>query len=216
MHRIPETWTIAQLRNFEACNPHLPQWGSRSTCSDYGQFIDILYRDISAICIDLEKNANRLTNDSEDRLNYQICAELKRFGYGVTHDENHRGHADIVVTYTNFTWIGEGKKLSSVNNSYLKKGYDQLVHRYVTGGLGASEAGLITYIYAKDAEHVMRQWGQYLSDLATIDDDYSPHIELCHAPSNRHFYSTVKHPASGSTLKIKHLGISLFFAPPKK
>jgi hypothetical protein len=215
MFRIPDTWTVGQWRDFEKANPHLPQCAHRATCTTYSDFLTILYIEIDTIVNALVQDRNTLQNHSENALNADICRQLNRTGYSAHHDKNNGGHTDISVEYTRFTWIGEGKKVASVNNSHLTDGYNQLRDRYVPGTNGADQAGLLIYCYAPDAKHVVTKWSEHLKTSDDANPGYASDIAQC--PENPGFslWSSSKHPGSGSTIKIKHIALPLFWSQPK-
>jgi hypothetical protein len=209
--------TIAQLREIEKTNPQMPQFVHRLTCTSYQQFVDTLYVQIDTIVNSLVRDANVLQGDaySENALNADICRQLRCLGYDAHHDKNSRGHTDISVEYGRFSWIGEGKKVLSVNNTHLRNGYDQLVHRYVAGTVGAEHAGLLIYSYAPDAKHILQKWRDHLSDIDVANPGYAEKITSVTANEGFAFWSTNQHSSSGSALMIKHIVLSLHWAPPK-
>jgi len=217
MTRLYDSMTIGQLREFEKANPQMPQYAHRATCANYQEFIATLYGEIDTIVSSLVRDANILQGEtySENAINADICRQLRCFGYEAHFDKNSRGHSDISVEYARYSWIGEGKKVTSVDNTHLKSGYDQLIHRYVAGTAGADHAGLLIYCYAKDARHVLTQWGEHLRTRNEANDGYAEGIAPCAGNENFAFSSISKHVSSGSTLTIKHIILPLHWAPPK-
>lgn len=214
MLRIPESYTVAQWREMEKANPQLPQAAHRATCTNYSDFVTTLYVEIDTIVDGLERDANVLQASTENSLNADICRQLCRLGYTAVHDKNHRGHTDISVEFERYSWVGEGKKVASVNNSHLKDGYDQLVHRYVTGTSDADQAAVVVYCFAKDAAHVTAQWKAHLKACNSAVPGYAENIQPCQGNAFA-FWTESKHESSGRILKIKHIVLSLHWAPPK-
>lgn len=217
MTRLPDSMSIAQLRDFEKANPQMPQYAHRMTCTTYDQFVTTLYCEVDTIVAALVKDSNVLqgAHYSENALNADICRQLNGRGYQAHHDKNNRGHTDISVEYGRFLWIGEGKKVESVNNTHLLKGYDQLIHRYVSGVAGADQAGLLIYCYAPDSKHVVAKWREHLIDANGKNFGYAENITPCDDNEALAFWSNNNHISSGSVLKIKHIGLTLHWEPPK-
>ncbi|MFZ6640922.1 hypothetical protein ACO0LL_14335 [Undibacterium sp. TC4M20W] len=206
--------TVADLRRLEKANPQIPQTIHRWTAANYDQFVETLYTEIDTIVKDLEDDANLSQHYTENNYNSDICRQLKRLGYEAVHDKNQRGHADITVNFARYSWIGEGKKVQSVNNSHLIDGYGQLIDRYVTGKANANHAGLLVYILGKDAMHVMSSWRTHLTEKDLSDNGYAANIAPCSENPDHVFWSEcTRHTSSGSTLKIRHIGLSLHWNP---
>lgn len=214
---LPDSMTVAQLREFEDSNPQIPQYAHRLTCRTHQGFIDTLYVEVDSIISSLVQDANVLQGDghTENSLNADICRQLRRAGYEAHFDKNNRGHSDVTVEYGRFVWIGEGKKVQSVNNSHLKGGYDQLRDRYVPGTTGADHAGLLIYCYAPDSKHVLAKWREHLEGCDKADPGYAENLTAWPGNEGFAFSSTSKHTSSGATLNIKHLVASLYWSPPK-
>lgn len=211
---LPDSMTVATLRDIEKLNPQMPQYGHRLTCTSYQQFMDTLYVEIDTIVASLVDDANVMQDHSENALNADICRQLCRLGYDAHFDKNKRGHSDISVEYGRYRWIGEGKKVKSVNNTHLGDGYDQLVHRYVAGTPNANHAGLLIYSYAPDAKHVLTKWHDHLVGRNTKTPGYAESLSQCIINKGFAFSSLNQHVSSGSTLTIKHMVVSLHWAPP--
>lgn len=207
--------TVAQLRDIEKQNPQMPQYGHRVTCGSYQQFLDTLYGEIGVIVRSLVNDANVMQMHSENALNADICRQLCRLGYDAHHDKNNRGHTDILVEYGVYSWLGEGKKVTSANNTHLEDGYDQLVHRYVPGTPNADQAGLLIYSFAPDAKHVLNSWCDHLIAKDAANPGYADDIRYDIAGKGFEFWSASAHVSSGMKLTIKHLVVSLHWAPPK-
>jgi hypothetical protein len=215
MFRFPDTMSVADLRDIEKDNPQYPQYMHRMTSRSYADFTATLYREIYSIVNDIEHDANHMQEHGENALNADVCRQLRRCGYDAINDKNNRGHADITVEFANYTWIGEGKKVESANNTYLKKGYDQILDRYITGKASENQAALLVYIFAPDAKHVIGRWRQYLVEQDAKDPGYAQNIALCTVEPDHAFSSDAKHNSSGSTVTVRHIGFAMHWAPPK-
>lgn len=216
MLRLPDSMTVAQLRDLEEANPQEPQYIHRMTSRSYDEFVRTLYVELNAIVKDLEDEANHLQKHGENALNSDVCRQLRRLGYGAVHDKNNRGHADITVQYATYTWIGEGKRVESVNNGHLAGGYDQLLERYVTGKAEENQAAMLVYCFAPSAKHVMSKWREHLAECNKSKPGYAESIAPCTDQPEHSFWSQcLDHKSSGSTVTIKHVGFSLHWAPSK-
>jgi hypothetical protein len=209
--QLPDSMTVETLRLIEKANPTMPQYVHRMTARNYDEFMETLYVEIDSIVAALESDANVLQDYDENAFNADICRQLRCKGYNANHDKNSRGHADIAVEYGRYTWIGEGKKVDGVNNSHLRGGYNQLVHRYVTGSTGATQAGLLVYCLGKDAKRVITKWREHLGEKETISPGYAKNIS---ANADFTFWSESAHVSSGQDLKIKHICLNLHWSPP--
>lgn len=214
---LPDSMTVAQLREIEKTNPQMPQYAHRATCRSYSDFVDTLYVELDSIVASLVQDANLFQEKghTENAFNADICRQLRRAGYEAHFDKNNRGHSDVTVEYGRFVWIGEGKKVESVNNTHLRGGYDQLLHRYVPGTTGADQAGLLIYCFAPDAKRVLAKWSEHLEECNKTNHGYAENLSAWPGNEGFAFTCTSQHKASGSTLKIKHLIASLYWSPPK-
>ncbi|GAB3370321.1 hypothetical protein GCM10027317_06040 [Massilia agri] len=213
---LPDTMTVAQVRDIEKVNPQVPQWAHRLTARTYQDFLDTLYCEIDTIVAALVADANTLQGDghTENSINADIVRQLNRSGYTAHFDKNKRGHADVTVEYGRYEWIGEGKKVKSVDNTHLRGGYDQLRNRYASGTTNANQGGLLIYCYAPSAKHVLAQWSQHLEAQNKTSPGYGDGIVPCVGNEDFAFWSTTNHPSSGSKLTVKHIIASLHWDPP--
>ena len=212
---INDEMTVGELRRLEKDNPQIPQTMRRAKASSYEEFIDVLYVELDTIIRDLENDANLSQHFTENNFNADICRQLRRLTYDAVHDKNNRGHADITVNYGKYTWIGEGKKVDSVDNTHLTNGYDQLVHRYMVGKANANQGALLVYILGNKPKHVITSWRNHLITKNTSLNGYAANITSCSENPDHVFWSEhTDHASSGSLLKIKHIGLVLHWAPP--
>lgn len=214
--RISTEYTVAELKRQEDLNPQEPQWINRRLSKTYDEFLKVLYRDLDRLIADLEDDGNRLQNDTEDRLNSDICRNFRSMGYTATHDTNIRGHVDIVVRFAEFLWIGEGKKVTGVNNSYLAKGYRQLATRYLKGKPNANEAGLLVYVFGEDAARVMKAWRDKFTQKAQRFSTTQVNISQCPKFPEHAFYTAATHTGSGSEFRVRHFAVMIHWDPADK
>jgi hypothetical protein len=216
MFSVPDNMSVAMLRDIEKANPNFPQYAHRVTCRSYDQFLETLYKEIYTIVREMEQDANHMQERGENDLNADICRQLRRLGYDAINDKNSRGHADISVLYAGYTWIGEGKIVHSVDNSYLKKGYDQILERYITGKAGENQAALLIYVFAPSAKHVMAKWQEYLKTCDAAEPGYAENFSACLVqPDHVFFCERNAHTSSGSKITIRHIAFSLHWSPSK-
>ncbi|MCA1178612.1 MULTISPECIES: hypothetical protein [unclassified Pantoea] len=160
---------------------------------------------------ELQKNANvfKFDDTTEDAYTAYLLAHFNSdamFGLSYTHDGNSRGHADMTVQYSNFTWHGEAKKHSSYD--YLLDGYLQLTERYTTGDSNNQSGAIIIYVKNKDTLKVMNNWKKHLisNKGKTVIFSSSNGKQLI-------LDSTHKHSASGLKFKTIHFPVILYYKP---
>jgi hypothetical protein len=210
---IPRSFTAQQILDLEVENPQLPPTFRLLFCQSHDEFINILYSTIDVIIKELESDKNRIQGYSEDALNADICRQLRRSGFDASHDENSGGHSDILIKKRTFSHIAEGKKVDSVNNSYLKKGYDQLIDRYVLGTAGANSASLLIYCFGPKAKHVLDQWKTHLNNINLTEQNYANPISSCPHDPTYAFSAGHHHYSSGDKITIRHKVCALHWKP---
>ena len=194
---------------------HIDEFGSEGVIkafyklkiNNYEEFIKTLYGHLDRILSDLEEGANLRHKDSEDRLTIEIINCLRQHPFDeVNHDPNYNGHADIVVKFKDYKWIGEAKIHSSYD--WLKKGLSQILKRYTTGT--EKQVGLIIFIRNKNAKKVMDDWRGHL-------EKEKLHDFVCSNEDERNrpytFESTHIHHRSGLQVLTRHMGCSIYFNP---
>ncbi|HBE9116702.1 TPA: hypothetical protein KNG88_002387 [Citrobacter braakii] len=160
---------------------------------------------------ELQKNANIMKFDDtlEDAYTAYLLAHFngdERFGLSYTHDGNSRGHADMTIKYSNFTWHGEAKKHSDYD--YLLDGYHQLTERYTTGDSSNQSGGLIIYVKNKNTLGFMKKWENHLTTnkggAVKFQNNNGQPLVLT---------SIHKHSASGLNFKTIHYPVILYYKP---
>lgn len=212
MIRWPLTMTLAALKEHEALNPQLPQFAHRVTARTYAEFVDIVYVQLETLMRDLERDRNYLQGASENLLNSSVARHFRALGYTADFDKNNGGHADITVEFADYEWIGEGKVVNSVDNSYLTKGYEQLIYRYGKGKPKANQAAILIYSFGPDTPKVVRKWAEHLNQTNANNGGYA---EGLYSPlANQGFAIHCEHAhVGGGNLAIRSLGFQLYWDP---
>lgn len=171
---------------------------------DGPMFLARLYKELQSIADELESSAHDKQQDSEDKLTRYVVALLRRTGYQATHDEDQKGHTDLLVSSGVFKWLGEAKLHRDYD--WLFHGLDQL-QTYATGR--EAGYGLLIYLRVQNAKGIMNEWRTRLSQslnshLKSINDGDEPLT----------FWSIHQHQASGADMNTKHIGFSMYYASP--
>jgi hypothetical protein len=212
MMRLPLTMTLAALKEHEALNPQMPQFAHRMTALSYSDFVDTVYVQLEAFMRDLERDRNYYQDASENLLNSSVARHFRALGYTADFDKNNGGHADITVQFADYEWIGEGKVVDSVNNSYLTKGYDQLIYRYGLGKPKANQAAVLIYSFGPDTPKVVSKWAEHLNQVNAVNAGYAEGI---YTPlANQGFTIECEHRhVGGGKLFIRSVGFQLYWNP---
>lgn len=212
MMRLPPTMTLADLKQLEALNPQMPQFAHRIMAMTYPEFIKTVYVELDTFIRDLERDRNRYQGVSEDLLNSSVARHFRALGYTADFDKNNGGHADITVQFANYEWICEGKVVSSVDNSYLTKGYEQLIYRYGMGKQNVNEAALLIYSFGPDTPKVVNRWAQHLDQANKSKIGYANTVS---SPlTSRGFAIECEHVhIGGGTLNIRSVAFQLYWNP---
>lgn len=201
--------SLQTLKEIESFCPELGRFPSRMLVDSYGDFIELLYRDIDDIVFDLTKNPELRRKDSEDRLTIELVCLLRRLQYNASHDAKIGGHTDISIEKSQYLWIGEAKIFSG-SYDWLLKGFHQLTTRYSIGNLQQNHGALIIYIQSHNSIQVMQKWKRKLQEK-------EPNIKIEECSLNQEcFVSISKHPRSGANFYVRHIPVSLLFDPQDK
>lgn len=181
----------------------------RCQVQTYTDFVDILKRDIDEIVIGMERNRQRFQNSSEDEMTFYISSMLNQLGYTSTNGSQFGGSVDLTVqkVLKGWLWTAEAKIFTALDK--VNEGFLQLTSRYSPGSLEEAKAGMLLYVLTKNAADKMRTWMSHLESSG----DPSLTIEPCASRPNLAFYSTQTHESSGLPLKIRHIGLALYFKP---
>lgn len=170
---------------------------------DHATRVALIDRALDIACNNLVASRHLKQDHSEDALTVELVAALKYMNMDATHDTDVGGHSDIVVRAKDeFLWVAEAK----IHSSYVKLlgGFDQLATRYSTGMPGQQDGGMIIYCFGRDAVSVMNAWLDHLG-VNRPDVTVESGSGLCR---NSHH----KHPGAGSTFRVRHRILPLYWA----
>ncbi|MBK67618.1 MAG: hypothetical protein CMP22_05770 [Rickettsiales bacterium] len=212
-----ETVNLADIREQLKSKPGLANVGLdllylRFESDPYLTFISLINRSLDYALDTLAKNPELKKKSSEDMITIEIVNILKTAGFNADHDTKIGGHCDIVIEehYHTFCWLGEAKKIDSVNNSYLNKGFKQLTTRYANGNQNHTYGGLLIYSYAPNLKHVMQKWKEHMqAEYQSIE------ISQCEV-RNLAFHSVSTNQSTGLDYNVRHIPVSFYFSPQDK
>lgn len=186
-----------------------------ATEENYPEFIAILYEDIDDISYNFNKNPQRRSEDSEDRLTDEICSSLGLLGYTADHDKESGGHVDVTVELGPHSWIGEAK--IHKGPAYLYDGFLQLTTRYrpASGNWKHNQGGMLIYIQSmKNVSQINQEWKDHLANKFT---ERSESIQFADCEKNIFaFHSTHQHEITGRDFIVRHIPFLLTHKPQDK
>ena len=182
------------------------RWFEINSPNDGEEFLRRLYKEMKRLVDHLESTAQDKQEDSEDKITRYVVGLLHQTGYQATHDQDQRGHTDLLVWSGDFKWLAEAKLHS--NYGWLCHGLRQL-QSYATGR--ENGYGLLIYIRVQDARSVMDEWRKRLTEST---DNYTKSVHDGDADESLTFWSIHQHNASGADMNTKHIGVSLYYASP--
>jgi hypothetical protein len=182
------------------------RWKQINYPSDEQQFVARLYAELKGIVERLEASAHDKQNDDEDKLTRYVVDMVHQTGYNATHDQDQKGHTDLIIWSQNFKWLGEAKRHRDYE--WLFHGLKQ-IQTYATGR--EVGYGLLIYLFGTNAKAVMDEWRTRLSEssnsyVKSINDGTEPLT----------FWSIHQHQASGADMNTKHIGVSMYYASPTR
>lgn len=172
----------------------------------YEEFVNQLYDDIDQLIYRMQSGPELRQTDSEDRLSADILGGLSLLGYEAVADGKTGGHVDLSVKMGEFSWIGEAKKDGNFHEGFL-----QLTTRYVpaSGNFSHNQGGLIFYlIRTSNARDRVIAWQDELKSKGHVCVDCSRN-QLA-------FYSDHKLESSGTSFKVRTMGVALHHKPKDK
>lgn len=177
------------------------------TASNYNNFADAVEDGVEWAGRELQRNPQLKQNHSEDQLTLEIISMLRAMGFQASHDTMVGGHGDIIVEGRNsYLWIGEAKIYTSY--VWLRQGFDQLNTRYSTGANGEGRGGIIVYVKIRRADQILLNW------RSTVEKEYAGvSIESCPKNDRMAFVTVMPHDRTGADFRVRHLAISLYYAP---
>lgn len=181
----------------------------RCQAQSYTDFVNILKKDIDEIIVEMERNRQRFQNNSEDEVTFYISSMLNQLGYTATNGTQFGGSIDLNVqkVLKGWLWTAEAKIFTALDK--VNEGFLQLTSRYSPGSLEEAKAGMLIYVFTKNAADKIRTWQSHLENSG----DPSLTTEPCASRPNLAFYSTQTHDGSGLPLNIRHIGVALYFKP---
>jgi hypothetical protein len=173
--------------------------------ASYDEFVELVHRGINWVCQEIARNPKHWVG-SEDDITVRLAGKLKALGFDAKHDQKIGGHCDITIEFLGtYLWLGEAKKVDSVDNYWINKGYLQLNTRYTTGREEHSEGGLIIYCIGPRSDKVLDAWREY------FQNQYPDHEVL--AIQRNEFWSRYEHQKTGVPIRVRHLTVSLHHDP---
>jgi hypothetical protein len=142
---------------------------------------------------------------SEDQRTVEIVSLLQMAGFPAFHDVKIGGHTDISVEMRDgFLWIGDAKNWTG--QSWIFKGFRQLMTRYATGLPGQNNGAIIIYFDQERAGELLGKWEASLGRLWKLTGA----IEKV---NGLQFYSAHLHKGTGETFHVKHYAVPLYWKP---
>ena len=203
-------FTIADLSALVAGHPGAEISFGLLLLADYPSFVQIINRAIDSAFRRMAENPELRKGRSEDELTIELINLLKQNDIDAHHEAKVGGHCDITIRGPNdYAWLAEAKRHTK-GHPWLYQGFQQLNTRYSTGLPQHDKGGLIIYTYKPDTLGQMVKWSAYLQanqkglDVSPYDAD----------PLS--FLSTHRHRRSGLPYEVRHIPLSLYFAPKDK
>jgi hypothetical protein len=175
---------------------------------DYAEFVRIVNR-----TIDLRRMAENpeLRKDrTEDELTIELVGLLRQLDIDAHHEAKVGGHCDITIRgHSDYMWLAEAKR-DNQTLDWLLQGFQQLNTRYSTGLKEHDHGAMILYLYSADTLSRMKTWQEHLG--ASLRG-------ITFSPCDRNplsFNSTHTHERSGLPYNVRHIPLSLYFAPKDK
>jgi hypothetical protein len=178
--------------------------------ADYPGFVGIVNRAIDQSLRQMSENPELRKDRTEDELTIELVGLLRQLDIDAHHEAKIGGHCDITVRGpSGYLWLAEAKRDNKTLN-WLFQGFQQLNTRYSTGLPQHDRGGLIVYLYAPNTLSRMKLWkdhlGSCIQGIAFSDCDDNP----------LSFNSTHDHERSGLPYQVRHIPLSLYFAPKDK
>ena len=178
--------------------------------SDYATFVEIINRAIDIAFRRMAENPELRKKRSEDELTIELINLLKQNDIDAHHEAKVGGHCDVTIRGPDdFSWLAEAKRHTK-GNPWLYQGFQQLNTRYSTGLPQHDKGGLVIYTYKPNTLDQMLKWSVYLQ---------ANHKGLTVSPYGADplsFISTHTHERSGLPYEVRHIPLSLYFAPKDK
>lgn len=180
----------------------------------YESFVKRLYQDIDKVISMIIDQSETYLNSTEPQITGAIHMGLRCKEYDAQLDADRNGNADISVVYKSYKWIAEAK-FSDGGNTYLYKGFTQLVERYSKGEANADSGGMLIYIKpikkGQNEAKTIQAWRDYL--LATNAPLGQPITCTTCALKHSNFISTHSHTTTGYNYSVRHMPVTLHHIP---
>jgi hypothetical protein len=203
-------FTLADLRARAAGNPAAEIVIDLLLMPDYPEFVRLVNRAIDISLRRMAENPELRKHRKEDELTIELVTLLRQIDIGAHHEAKIGGHCDITVRgHSDYLWLAEAKR-DNQGLGWLYQGFQQLNTRYSTGLPQHDQGGMIVYFYSADTLARMNTWKDHLAavqqGIAFFPCDMNP----------LSFISTHKHERSGLPYHVRHIPLSLYFAPTDK
>ena len=141
----------------------------------------------------------------EDQRTVELVSLLQMAGFPAYHDVKIGGHTDISVEMRDgFLWIGEAKNWTG--QSWIFKGFRQLLTRYATGLPSQNNGAIIIYFDQEKAGELLAKWEKALSRQWKLTGNIQKVNCL-------QFDSAHPHKGTGETFYVKHYAVPLYWNP---
>ncbi len=204
---------LGELENMAKYDQEVKLLFNRINISSYDDFVSCVNADLDHCVVMLQDKAKYLQpgKNGEDQVSATLALILEGMLYSVSSCFMKGGNTDLTIKARNFsyTWIGEAKLVTGVNNPHLWGGFEQLTTRYTSGDF--NNGGLLVYIFSKDALGIMESFKAYTEQK----NDYNFKYKNCQTRKAGGFYTTHVHAASGLDFKTRYIPVILNHEPLK-
>jgi hypothetical protein len=171
----------------------------------HGEMLEQLERALALAISHLVRNRKYKQDLDEDQRTVELVSLLQMAGFPAYHDVKIGGHTDISVEMRDgFLWIGEAKNWTG--QSWIFKGFRQLMTRYATGLPGQNHGAIIIYFDQQKASELLAKWEKALARQWKLTGA----IEKV---NGLQFNSAHPHKGTGETFYVKHHAVPLYWNP---
>lgn len=177
---------------------------------DYAEFVALINRAVDMSFQRMAENPELRKDRTEDQLTIELVTLLRQLGLDAAHEAKVGGHCDVTVRGpSGYMWLAEAKRHNQTMD-WIYQGFQQLNTRYSTGLPTHDHGALILYLYRANALGQMSDWQAHLGGK-------QQGIVFANCPLNPlAFVSTHTHDRSGLPYHVRHIPLSLHFAPQDK
>lgn len=207
--------TIRDLKLIHAAHPAALisiEWAERVALQDhsYSDFVSLVLRAIVHAAYEMSQNPKGAQVRDENDITREVVGYLRTMGFDAEFDATVGGHADVVVKFGDYQWIGEAKIYTSL--SWLYKGYLQLLTRYSTGMVDQDCGGMLIYIKSGSGPDKMAEWQARLAGYINKKAGSGATTKQLAKPALA-FESEQKHRRSGREYRVVHIPFLLTWDP---